>query len=294
VAEILAADPRRSPREVMGDALHVSDLVMQDKIAALRDAESITPGAAVELTDAATRAAALARAAADMGVEVETGERALEEHGELVASALRSVARRLLESWSALPGSDYAVLEIWLVSAVPAALRGFELPAAPKPWTPRRPVWPDRQLESSATVAARHAVEVSEVLEGSERARESRRGVRTGPGPSVSERGGGRSSPAGSGLSWREQVDAARKVAGAEHDERVLRDRASFRVTRDDRTVQWASAPAFKSDQDAILACAWVVEMAVATSHLLVEFADRFGLLAAPAESPTDEQEPPD
>ena len=44
--------------------------------------------------------------------------------------------------------------------------------------------------------------------------------------------------------------------------------------------IQWSSAPAFKSDHDAVMACVWVVELAEATSHLLVEFAAQFGLLA--------------
>ena len=186
VAEILAADPRRSPREVMGDALHVSDLVMQDKIAALRDAESITPETAVELTDAATRAAALARAAADMGVVVDL--EADPAHGELVVAALSRVARRLLGSWSAMPGSDYAELESWLVSAVPAALRGLEVGVPPRLWSRPRPVMPSRQLESSAVVRYREARDLEEALEGvggSETDRDgSRGGVHTGPGRS--------------------------------------------------------------------------------------------------------------
>jgi hypothetical protein len=71
VAEVLAADPRRSPREVLGDALHIADLVLRDRIAELRDMSEITAEAAADLTDAATRAAALARAAMDAGVDVE-------------------------------------------------------------------------------------------------------------------------------------------------------------------------------------------------------------------------------
>jgi hypothetical protein len=41
---------------------------------------------------------------------------------------------------------------------------------------------------------------------------------------------------------------------------------ASHRVV-EGRVVQWSSAPAFKSDRDAVIACAWVVELAKATSH---------------------------
>jgi hypothetical protein len=54
---------------------------------------------------------------------------------------------------------------------------------------------------------------------------------------------------------------------------------ASHRVV-EDRVVRWSSAPAFKSDGEAMIACAWVVELAQATSHLLMEFAAEFGLLA--------------
>jgi hypothetical protein len=42
-------------------------------------------------------------------------------------------------------------------------------------------------------------------------------------------------------------------------------------------SFQWASAPAFKSASDLLMACAWVVELAVATSHLLKEFAESQG-----------------
>jgi hypothetical protein len=53
---------------------------------------------------------------------------------------------------------------------------------------------------------------------------------------------------------------------------------ASHRIA-EDRVIQWSSAPAFKSDHDAVIACAWVVEIAEATSHLLLEFASELGLV---------------
>ena len=53
---------------------------------------------------------------------------------------------------------------------------------------------------------------------------------------------------------------------------------ASSRVI-EGRIVQWSSAPTFKSDHDAVIACVWVVELAEATSHLLTEFAAQFELL---------------
>jgi hypothetical protein len=43
--------------------------------------------------------------------------------------------------------------------------------------------------------------------------------------------------------------------------------------------IRWRSAPQFKSDADAVFACAWVVELAHASSYLLVECAGAFGLL---------------
>ncbi len=54
---------------------------------------------------------------------------------------------------------------------------------------------------------------------------------------------------------------------------------ASNRVV-EGQVIQWSSTPAFKSDHDAVMACVWVVELTEATSHLLVEFAAQFGLLA--------------
>jgi hypothetical protein len=56
---------------------------------------------------------------------------------------------------------------------------------------------------------------------------------------------------------------------------------ASSQVT-DGQTIRWRSAPQFKSDGDAVIACAWVVELATATAYLLVEFAKGFGLLPDP------------
>lgn len=44
--------------------------------------------------------------------------------------------------------------------------------------------------------------------------------------------------------------------------------------TNDDNAFLWASDPTFHSDNDALAACGWAVELAEATSHLLVEFAD--------------------
>ncbi len=47
--------------------------------------------------------------------------------------------------------------------------------------------------------------------------------------------------------------------------------------------IEWASVPAFKAEQDGITACAWVVELAEATSYLLLDFAAQHGLLADPS-----------
>jgi len=56
---------------------------------------------------------------------------------------------------------------------------------------------------------------------------------------------------------------------------------ASSRVVDGD-LIQWSSAPAFKFENDALVACAWVVELAQATGQFLVEFAGEFGLIAGP------------
>jgi hypothetical protein len=45
---------------------------------------------------------------------------------------------------------------------------------------------------------------------------------------------------------------------------------ASFQVN-DDARFTWSSAPRFRSEGDTVTACAWVIELAQATSHLLVE-----------------------
>jgi len=54
---------------------------------------------------------------------------------------------------------------------------------------------------------------------------------------------------------------------------------ASSRVV-ESREVEWSSAPAFKFENEVLVACAWVVELAQATAQLLVEFARCFGLIA--------------
>ena len=41
-----------------------------------------------------------------------------------------------------------------------------------------------------------------------------------------------------------------------------------------DNGFQWSLEPAFKCDFDFLVACAFVVELAEANSHLLVEYAD--------------------
>jgi hypothetical protein len=46
------------------------------------------------------------------------------------------------------------------------------------------------------------------------------------------------------------------------------------------REVAWSSAPRFRSEREQILAYAWAVELAEATSHLLAEFAATFRLAA--------------
>ena len=56
---------------------------------------------------------------------------------------------------------------------------------------------------------------------------------------------------------------------------------ASHRITGEDkRTVQWRSAPSFRSGNDARVACGWTVELATATAHLLVELATSRSFLA--------------
>ena len=44
------------------------------------------------------------------------------------------------------------------------------------------------------------------------------------------------------------------------------------------RTLQWSSAPHFKSANDQLVAYAWIVELAEATRHLLYEFAQQYKL----------------
>jgi hypothetical protein len=47
---------------------------------------------------------------------------------------------------------------------------------------------------------------------------------------------------------------------------------------KEGRTMEWSSAPHFKSANDQLVAYAWVVELADATRHLLYEFAQKYEL----------------
>jgi hypothetical protein len=49
---------------------------------------------------------------------------------------------------------------------------------------------------------------------------------------------------------------------------------ASHSTGEDGHTVSWQSAPRFTKENDALVACGWVVELAEANAHLLVELAD--------------------
>jgi hypothetical protein len=46
----------------------------------------------------------------------------------------------------------------------------------------------------------------------------------------------------------------------------------SFKIKSEDRLLEWRSSPAFRSEHELMIACGWTVELAVATSHLLVEY----------------------
>jgi len=51
---------------------------------------------------------------------------------------------------------------------------------------------------------------------------------------------------------------------------------SAFRPGSDEsREIQWTSYPQWRSDDEALLACAWAIELSEATFHLLSEFAAR-------------------
>ncbi|MGD9988686.1 hypothetical protein [Pseudonocardia sp.] len=52
---------------------------------------------------------------------------------------------------------------------------------------------------------------------------------------------------------------------------------AAFDITEAGR-LSWSSTPTFRSESDKIYCCAWVCELAEAMSHLLREYAIKFGL----------------
>lgn len=48
---------------------------------------------------------------------------------------------------------------------------------------------------------------------------------------------------------------------------------SSSRISVNGR-YEWSSTASFKTESDALIACGWVVELAGATSHLLVDFGE--------------------
>lgn len=64
----------------------------------------------------------------------------------------------------------------------------------------------------------------------------------------------------------------------------------SFKITKETGEFDWRSAPAFRSERELMIACGWVVELAEATSQLLVEFGDTW---AWPRTSPHGQDDPP-
>lgn len=168
VAEVMAANPRRSVREIVADSLHIADLVMTDEIAKL--GEGMTPELAESVMQAAGRASALARAAADMGIDVDSGEALAEQHGARIAEALRVVVAELVSAAGGT-GTDHLAAREWVGRAVPAALRGQEVPGAPRPWRMTHLL----AIESGDRFRRREAEAVSAALSG----------PRTAAGPSL-------------------------------------------------------------------------------------------------------------
>jgi hypothetical protein len=62
----------------------------------------------------------------------------------------------------------------------------------------------------------------------------------------------------------------------------------SFKITNATSEFQWRSAPAFRSERELMIACGWVVELAEATSQLLVDFGDSWAWPRASAHGPDD------
>jgi len=185
VAEVMAANPRRSVREIVADSLHVADLVLGDEIAKL--GEGMTPALAESVMQAAGRASALARAAADMGIDVDSGEALAEAQGTRIAEALQAVAAELVTAAGGT-GVDHMAVREWIRRAVPAALRGEPVPECPRPW--RMTHFP--ALESGDRFRRREAAEVAAALSGSEPS-----GRRSGP---TGRDGRGNGSAGDSGL----------------------------------------------------------------------------------------------
>ena len=60
----------------------------------------------------------------------------------------------------------------------------------------------------------------------------------------------------------------------------------SFEVQGESRILRWRSAPAFRSEHDSMVACGWVVDLAEATAHLLVEYGATWSGPAATEDQP--------
>lgn len=98
LAEAIANMPRRHPYEVMGDALHVTDVAGQQLLAAITDGLPVTAEVVSTLLEAARSQAGLAKlvldaTAGDPGVW--TAQEVNRRFGETVAAICREMARQL-------------------------------------------------------------------------------------------------------------------------------------------------------------------------------------------------------
>lgn len=96
LAEAIANLPRRHPYEVMGDALHVTDVAGQQLLAAITDGLPVTAEVVSTLLEAARSQAGLAKLVLDAtGGDAWTAQEVNRRFGDTVAEICREMARQL-------------------------------------------------------------------------------------------------------------------------------------------------------------------------------------------------------
>ena len=97
LAQALHQNPRRHPREILADGLHIMDTIGQQLIARISEGEPVTVEVVNAILDAVRNQASMARLVLDASADPDSWEKGEVErrYGAVVAEICREMARRL-------------------------------------------------------------------------------------------------------------------------------------------------------------------------------------------------------